>query len=235
MGLRAHDGTTAAPAPLVMIPAGQLPHLAASRDAVVVSANNLPYGSGYPLRLSPTYSPPYRASEIVRRLRRSAPYTVESFRAIQADTISLADRGLARLVVAALRRARAERDADLAPAFAALSAFDGTFASGSRGATVIQRVRGTAIAELVSMHLSPAVAGAYLQNGPGFVTLLRALRERPRGWFPQRSGCVPVAVVRSAVKRFGRDAIATPYGDAYAVRADTRSEPPASASGTVQR
>lgn len=217
-GLRALDGTTTPPAPLPAVARDRLPHVVASRDAVVVNANNVPYGNGYPLRLSPSYTPPYRAAEIARRLRGGAAYSVEAFRAIQADTVSVGDAELARAVVAALRRARADRDPELKPAFDALVAFDGRFDPDSRGATVAQRVRSQTIADLVALHLPASVGSAYLQNGPGFVTLLRALRERPKGWFPRNdSDAFLIAAVRSSVKRFGRDAIAARYGDAYAV------------------
>lgn len=217
-GLRALDGATAAPAVLRALPFAALPHVDPSLHGLVVSANNLPYGAGYPERLAPVFAPPYRAAEIGRRLRVPTPYTVDAFRVIQADTISVADAELARMCVAALRRTRADRDPELAPALGALAAFDGRFDPDSRGATVIQRIRGVAIADLVASHLSKAAARAYLENGPGFVTLMRALREHPRGWFPRDDpNAFLTNEVRAAVKRYGKDAIATPYGDAYAV------------------
>ncbi len=217
-GLRAHDGASSPVTPLHAIPFAALPHVAASQNAVVVSANNLPYGSDYPHRLAPTFDPPYRAAEIVRRLRERGPYTLAEFHQIQADTISVADAELARACVAALRRTHADHDPDLGPALAALDAFDGRFDPDSRGATVMQRVRGVAIANLVTSHMSPVAANAYLGNGPTFVTLMRALRERPRGWFPHDDvDAFLTNAVRAAVKRYGKDAIATPYGDAYAV------------------
>src|SRR5439155_21543126 len=37
----------------------QLPHVAASRDALLFTANNRAYGEGYPYRLSPSFGPPY--------------------------------------------------------------------------------------------------------------------------------------------------------------------------------
>ena len=217
-GLRALDGAHTPPAALEMLPFAALPHLDATARGLVVTANNLPYGEGYPERLAPVFAPPYRAAEIARRLRVPAPYTVDAFRQIQADTISVADAELARACVAALHHTHADRDPDLGPAVAALSTFDGRFDPDSRGATVIQRVRGVAIVDLVSSHLPKAAANAYLENGPGFVTLMRALRERPHGWFPHDDvNAFLTDAVRAAVKRYGKDAIATPYGDAYAV------------------
>ena len=140
--------------------------------------------------------------------------------AIQADTISVADAELAR----ALRRGaahstRADRDPDLGPALAALAAFDGRFDPDSRGATVIQRVRGVAIADLVARHLPRCAAERICENGPAFVTLMRALREHPRGWFPHDDvdAFLTDRGARGGEALRRKDAIATPYGDAYAV------------------
>jgi len=49
---------------------------------------------------------------------------------------------------------------------------------------------------------------------------MRALRERPAGWFG--AGDVDAfltAAVRDAVRQYGRDGVAATYGEAYAVSA----------------
>jgi penicillin amidase len=66
--------------------------------------------------------------------------------------------------------------------------------------------------------LPPQIASAYLAHGPSFVTLMRALRERPRGWF---AGDDRDAFLReefkAAVHVYGSaDVLAKPYGEAYA-------------------
>ena len=50
---------------------------------------------------------------------------------------------------------------------------------------------------------------------------MRALREHPRGWFVHDDpAAFLVAEVRETIKAFGgKDAVATPYGQAYAVTA----------------
>lgn len=215
--LRARDGADA-PAPLHAVPFGRLPRVEPARGALVVSANNLPYAAGYPVRLAPWFTPPYRAAEIARRLRAAPAYDVRGFAAIQADTTSLGEAELARRTVAAVRRNHAENDPDLEPALAALTAFDGRFDPASRGATAAQRIRLIATYDLVASHLPAAAARAYFADGPAFATLLRALRERPHGWFPNDDAdAFLVHALRDAVAEFGRDAIAVPYGDAYAV------------------
>jgi penicillin G amidase len=222
-GLSVGNGTRLPSAPLAFVPFAQLPHVAPARGALAVNSNNVAYGAGYPYRLGAYFSAPYRAAEITRRLGALPKVDVESSRSIQADTTSLAQEELARMCVAALRKSGAGRDPDIAPAFAALSAFatseHGNFASGSKGATVIQRVQFVATRDLIASHLSASTADSYLRIGPAFVTLMRALRQQPRGWFPHDDpSAFLVNAVRETVPLFGgRDAVATPYGTAYAV------------------
>jgi penicillin amidase len=205
--------------PLTDVPFAQLPHVAPSRNALAISSNNLAYGAGYKYRLGAYFSAPYRAAETTRRLLALPKIDVARSQAIQADTASFAEAEFARLCAAALRKSGANRDADIAPAYAALASFDGHFDPASRGATVIQRVRFVATRDLIASHLSAAAAAAYLRDGPAFVTLMRALRERPRGWFVNDDAdAFLVAEVRLTVTLFGgRDAVTTPYGTAYAV------------------
>lgn len=220
-GLRSLDGPTTAPSALAFVPFAELPHVAPSRATVAVSANNTPYGAGYKYRLSAAYAAPYRAAEITERLRALPRIDVDSAHAIQADTVSRAERDLARMCATALHAGGTDKDPDVAPAYDALAAFDGKFDPDSRGATVIQRVRAIATRDFIASHLSPATADNYLRNGPAFVTLMRALHEHPRGWFPHDApAAFLVAEVRATIAAFGgRDAVTTPYGKAYAVNA----------------
>jgi penicillin amidase len=217
-GLRADDGPTSPARPLPLIPFALLPHVAPARSAVVVTANNLQYGADYPYRLSAEYSPPYRAAEITRRLHAVQRYDVALFGAIQADVESPAERELAQRAAAALRARGADRDPVLGPAYAALASFDGRFTPESRGATVVERLRLAAAADLAAAHLPAGVAQRYLAGNARIVTLMRALRERPHGWFRRDDpDAFLVAEVRAMVQRFGRDGVATPYGEADAV------------------
>jgi penicillin amidase len=219
-GLRADDGAEVAPHPPQFVPFERLPHVSPGREAVVFSANNLQYGAGYAYRLSPEYRAPYRAAEIARRLHAAPRYDAALFAAIQADTESLAERELAQRAAAALRSRGLDRDDALHPAYAALASFDGRFTPESRGATVVERLRLAAAADLAGAHLPSTLAERYLAADSRFVTLLRALRERPRGWFARDDpdGFL-VTEIRALVERFGRDAVATPYGEAFAVTA----------------
>lgn len=216
-GLRVKSGALPA-TPLTFVPFSALPHVTPARATLATSSNNVPYAAGYPYRLGAYFEAPYRNAEIGRRLA-AQPIGVATSQAIQADTTSLAEAELARRCVAALHASGADRDPAIAPAYAALAAFDGRFDPASRGATVIQRVRFVATRDLIAAHLSAGVAAAYLRDGPAFVTLMRALRERPRGWFPHDdANAFLVAEVRATVPLFGGpEPVTTPYGSAYAV------------------
>jgi len=185
-GLAIHDGTREATAtPERDVSAGTLPHVAAVRDALVLSANARVYGNGYPYRLSAAFSPPYRAARIAADLR-IAPYDVARFSAVQADVTSLPERELAVAATAALARANADADAALRDARVALRSFDGRFASDSRGAVLVTALRRAATERIVRLHMPPELGRRYLaaDGGAAFVAVMRMLREKPHGWVP---------------------------------------------------
>jgi penicillin amidase len=183
-GLTSHDGTRGTAAPFTNVPFAALPHVAPGRSALAFTANDRVYGRGYPYRLSAAFSPPYRAARIAQLLARP-PYDVAAFSAIQADVVSLPERDLARATASALAKVRG--DADLDRVRASLAVFDGRFGSDSHAAVYVNAIRRAATERLVRLHLPAALARRYLQSdgGSAFVALMRALRERPRGWVPQ--------------------------------------------------
>lgn len=166
------------------------PHVDPSRGAFVVTGNNRPDGVGSP-RLAPFWPSPYRAFEIRRALRGAADkhgkLSPEAVAFEQRDVYSPAEREFAVLVLASAARAHAERDPSLAPLLDALRSFDGTLAPESRGATATVALRLDMVVGLTTMHLPERLAHAYLPtaSSPGFEVVLRALRERPRGWVPR--------------------------------------------------
>jgi penicillin amidase len=171
------------PPPPHVVPFAQMPAISAARDAIVFTANNRPFAAGYPYRLAASFTAPLRAFEIERQLRAAeaahpGSLTPETIGAIQND---LASPGEAELAADALAAARRHPGAP-ADMIAALSAFDGRLEPGSPGATAVVVLRRTALGMLVSQHLDPAAASAYYEDSIDFTVLLRALRERPRGW-----------------------------------------------------
>lgn len=80
------------------VPFTQLPAVAPSRNAIVWTANNKMYGASYPLRLSPTFAPPYRAYRIAQLLKARATYDVAYFATMQMDNLSLPEFKLAKFL-----------------------------------------------------------------------------------------------------------------------------------------
>jgi len=161
------------------------PHVDPSRSALVVTANNRAAGDGSP-RLAPFWPPPYRAFEIRRALAAAADahhrLSPEAIAAEQRDATSPAEREFADLVLAAATRKHAEGDQTLAPLLSALRSFDGTLIPASRGATAVVALRRDMLSTLAAQHLPAWLAPSYPSTSPGFEVVLRALRERPRGW-----------------------------------------------------
>ncbi len=183
--LRAHDGPGSGAPITGDVPFAQLPQVAPSRSALAFTANDRVYGRGYPYRLSAYFAPPYRAASIAGHLA-TKPYSPESFSAIQADVLSIPERDLAALTVAAVHRTGIGTDPDLKTAVSALESFDGRFSGDSQGALYAWQLRRSANARLIAMHLPPPLAERYLESHGGLAVtvLLRMLREKPRGWVP---------------------------------------------------
>ncbi|HYL27726.1 MAG TPA: penicillin acylase family protein, partial [Candidatus Nitrosotalea sp.] len=78
------------------IPFARLPARSASRAAVVLSANNKPYGAAYPYRLSAQFEPPYRAYRIAQLLYARSGFDLAYFERMQLDTLSPIDLEIAR-------------------------------------------------------------------------------------------------------------------------------------------
>jgi len=171
------------PPPAHVVPFARMPAVAAARDAIVFTANNRPFAAGYPYRLAAAFTAPLRAFEIARQLHAAEAahpggLTPETIGAIQNDLASPGEAELAADAVAAARRHPGAPD-DM---IAALAAFDGRIAPDSTGATAVVVLRRAALGMLVSQHLDPDAADAYYSDSIDFTVLLRALRERPRGW-----------------------------------------------------
>jgi penicillin amidase len=177
------DGPTSADRRPV-VPFAQMPQLRPSREALVFSANNRTYGAGYPLRLTTTFEAPYRAARIAQLLRGNRKLDVAAFSRVQADVLSLAERDVARATLAAIRKKNAIGDATLKPLVDGLRDFDGHYAGASKGAVYASAMRIVAGARLVHMHLGQALGDRYLRGAAGdpLMVVMRALREKPRGW-----------------------------------------------------
>lgn len=81
---------------LRIVPFSQLPSHAASRDGILLTANNRTYAPGYRYRLSAAFEPPYRAHRIVQLLHARRSYDAAYFARMQMDACSPIDAEIAR-------------------------------------------------------------------------------------------------------------------------------------------
>ena len=165
----------------------QSPHVNPSRSALVVTGNNRPDGAGSP-RLAPFWPPPYRAYEIAQYFRKhagpSGKLSPETIQHEQWDPASPAEFEFSALAANAATRKHGEGDPAVAHVITALRSFDGVLTPDSRGATAVVAVRRDLLSAIAAAHLPDKLAKAYPSTSPGFEVVLRALRERPRGWVP---------------------------------------------------
>jgi len=192
-----------------LLPYAKAAHVDPSRGAFVVTSNNRPDGAAAP-RLAPFWPPPYRAYEIERALRAAGGargrLSPTALAAEQRDADSPSELEFRNLVLAAATRAHAARDTTLAPLLAALRDFDGTLVPDSRGATAIVALRLDLLGALAAAHLPTDLARAYPPTSPGFEVVLRALRERPRGWVARNDyDAFVVDGLRRIAKQLGDD------------------------------
>ena len=183
-GRWASDGDAPEPAYLAF---DRGPHVDPSRAAFVVTSNNRSDGDGSP-RLAPWWPPPYRAFEIEHALTAGlgppGKLSPDAIAREQLDAASPAEHELATMLLASASAKHTDGDASLAPLLGALRSFDGTLSSESRGATAVVAVRRDMLGAISAAHLPSELAKVYPSTGPGFEVVLRALRERPRGWVP---------------------------------------------------
>lgn len=117
-----------------LVPRDALPHVAASLDAALWTANNRVYGPGYRLRLSPQFAPPYRAYRIAQMLRSQRRYGVADFARMQMDALSLPEHELANDLDARLTALDSS-------AARLLRAWDGRMTGDSAAATLAESLR----------------------------------------------------------------------------------------------
>ncbi len=180
-GLRVHPGTD----PLYQyVPFDGLPHVNATRDNVVFTANGRMYGAGYPLRLSPNFEPPYRAKRVEQLLSSKSRFSVADFTAFLTDTLSLPERDIVHATLIAAQHKNLQDSPSLKPYLDALSKWDGRFDPQSKGAPIAWELRRIAVASLAKYNAgNAAVEYQASANNANLVLLMRVLRERPRGWW----------------------------------------------------
>jgi len=205
-----------------LLPYDRAAHVGPGRDVLAVTSNNRSDGASAP-RLAPFWPPPYRAYEIGRALRaladRHGRLRPQAFATEQSDASSPAELEFRTLVLAAAHRAHGDEDSSLGAVLTALHDFDGTLLPESHGASVVVALRLQLLAMIAADHLPPALARVYPPTGPGFEVVLRALRERPKGWVPNDDyDAFVVSGLRSVATTFAKGV--PTFGDWAALHLD---------------
>ena len=181
------------------IPFARLPKVAASRSAIVWTANNKMYDDSYHLQLSPQFAPPYRAYRIAELLREQRTFDVAYFARMQMDALSLAERELARDVAPVVQKS----DPSLG---GALAAWNGEMDGDSSIATVIEGLR---------LHLTDRHTGrmpTLLATAPTRDVMPGVALPAPAPW--RIAGAVPVLHPLSSLGFNFLDGTTLPgYGD----------------------
>ena len=189
------------------LPWSTMPKVAPSRGAVVWTANNRVYGNGYAYRLSPQFSPPYRAYRIAALLRAQSKYDVDYFARMQMDALSLPELELARAAAPQFRQSD--------PALAdALTQWNGAMTGDSQAATAVAGLR----AQLTGGHKlrMPSVLADVAQGAE-----LHAPAWPAERW--DVAGAVPVQHKLSVLGiEFLNGATLPGYGDDYTVHVQYR-------------
>jgi penicillin amidase len=116
------------------VPFEQLPHVFDPPGQFVVTANHKPMPDDYPYLISLEYPEPYRAQRITDLLQSGSKLTADTFRTIQADTVSLHAKAVLPIL---LERAR-PRTASAREALDLLSRWDYDAAGDSAAAAIFQ-------------------------------------------------------------------------------------------------
>ena len=183
------------------IPFASMPHVRPSDEAILWTANNRIYGSGYGARLSPQFAAPYRAYRIAQLLRARKKYDLAYFTRIQMDTLSLPERELVQHLAKELQTIDPQ-------GAAALAAWNGEMAGDSVEATVAQALR-VALTQQTKGRTMPLLASAR-RNGTFTLTSLPS----PAPW--KLAGAVPVKHALAALGIGFLNGTTLPgYGDAF--------------------
>jgi penicillin amidase len=163
------------------IPFDRLPSVYNPPSGIIASANQDTFPDRYPYAVNGNFAAPFRARQIRDLLSARTGWKAADLLNVQKDIYSSPNKFLAEEIVAAYRRAGGANRA-LEPAVALLRNWNGQMAKDQAAPFLItlayQYVR-TAAAE----SASPSSGGEY-QFTMAPSAIVRLLRERPAGWFP---------------------------------------------------
>jgi penicillin amidase len=166
------------------VPFDQLPHVDPSREAVVVTANDRIYGSGYPYRLADHFMPAYRARRIHDLLQSRGPLNADDLRRFQLDVLSLPEYEFARGVADHLAQKKDPSENDRVVSWE-LRNWDGRMSPESRVATLTYRLRDAALDRYASLVLGTKLGALWRENvgdTEATASMLCAIRSHAVGY-----------------------------------------------------
>jgi penicillin G amidase len=178
-----YDGSTDAGEWTGYIPFDKLPRLFDPPSGIIVTANQRIVGQDYPYFLTHEWAAPYRARRILELLESKPRLTVEDFRAIQGDTVSIAATTFAREAVKALQPS-AKGDEKLHATLQSLQGWDGRINPESTLAPVVAEMRLAFRKRILEAALGAGLANQYSWGNTG-TFLDKVIQEQPRDWLPR--------------------------------------------------
>jgi penicillin amidase len=162
------------------IPFEKLPSVFNPPSGMIVSANQNPFPEDFSYRVNGDFAAPYRARQIVARLKSKQGWRAEEMLPIQMDVYSSFSHFLARATVAACDRQKVS-DPGITVAVSLLRDWNGQMQTGAAAPMIVS---------LVYQHLRTAIAnraspgkGLNYQNMAAAAAVEEILRERPKDWF----------------------------------------------------
>ncbi|MBA3355010.1 MAG: penicillin acylase family protein [Pyrinomonadaceae bacterium] len=166
------------------IPFDKLPHVYNPPSGLVVTANQRIVGSDYPYFLTHAWAQPYRARRILDLLKQKKRMSANDFRAILADTYSIAAATFAREAAKSLKRhATSQSSEKLRETIAGFEAWDGHLKSEARVAPLVAQMRLAFRSKIITGALGPERARLFAWSNFDN-TLDRIIATQPSDWLP---------------------------------------------------
>ncbi len=142
-----YDGATDEGTWTGFIPFDKLPHLFDPPSGYIATANARIVGKDYPYFISHSWSQPYRQKRINDLLQQNKKFSVEDFRAIQADTYAIGGKGFADAVLKLFTnnhvtsQGGGAEDTPMSATLSLLADWDGKVNPDSRAALLVNEMR----------------------------------------------------------------------------------------------
>lgn len=226
-----YDGTTDDGEWTGWIPFEQLPHVLDPASGFIATANARIVGRDYPYFISHSWASPYRQRRINDLLQQNKKFTIQDFRAIQADDFSIGGKLFAEAMLKLFNGAQAPATAvsgggssTLSASLNTIAAWDGRTEPNSRGAVLVGEIRQVFITRVLKSALGEERARSY-RWGNRDTLIDNLVTKWPQSWLPKEfaswkellTACEQEARA-NLTKQFGADETKWTFGNAQQVR-----------------